>query len=364
MKILIAQAIIFIAAITLTFSANAQSDYVITVKGDSIPCKISTPLFGGIKYQSATMSEPKKINPDEIEEYYITGQNVLHRAIFIDNNRKPVYSTVVEKGRISLFEMVYTTTNFNGAMATTTTTKTWYITKGTDHAKSLKSTGIFFGRSKRKDDFAEMLNDNKGVYDKYMAEDKFSFGQIRNLVHLYNTGLYDKALPFEPPQRDYVITKNKDTIFCEIEPATFNTVSRYRVNADSRFTKIDTAITEYFLAGNSSTYLLKTLPKNKHREFVKLLVKGMVNLYSYSLNNSDADSEAALYASKGGGELVQIKHTFSHPDKNEKKSFTDLISDDPNLIEKLKNLSFDFTSLVNYINIYNSDYLNNGKTTK
>jgi len=271
---------------------------------------------------------------------------------------------VIEKGKISLYEMIYTTytgttTTYSGTMTTNTTTTEWYVSKGSDNVSDIKTSGLFMlkAKQKRKDTFAEMLKDNKNIYDKYLAEDKFSFKQIRNLVHLYNTG---KPLG----QQDYVIKKTKDTIFCEIEPATFNTVSRYRANPEDRFAKIDTTITEYFLANNSTTYLLKTLPKDKRREYVKLLTKGRISLYSYSLNNTAGDSEASLYAGKEPGDLAQIKPAFSHPDKNDKKAFADLISDNPNLSEKFKAMPYDFTHILDYVKMYNSEYLTNNKPAK
>ena len=33
-----------------------------------------------------------------------------------------------------------------------------------------------------------MIKDKPNVYEKYMAENKFNFNFIQNLVHLYNTG--------------------------------------------------------------------------------------------------------------------------------------------------------------------------------
>jgi hypothetical protein len=95
--------------------------------------------------------------------------------------------TVVEDGKINLYEMIVTTTTpgMNGASYSNSNTE-WYVSKGTDTAMILK--GKLFGREKRKNDFAELLADNKAVYDKYMSDDKFGFDEIRNLVHLYNTG--------------------------------------------------------------------------------------------------------------------------------------------------------------------------------
>ncbi len=181
--------IAFTIATILTIRANAQqyTDYVITVKGDSIPCNISTPLIGNIKYEGGGMTKPEKIKPDAIKEYYIASKKSLSRSVFKEGTSKPMFMTVVEKGKISLYEMINTNYMYGGG---STTTVTWYVGKGSDYVTDFKSSGLFFAKSRkqRKDNFGEMLKDNQAVYDKYKTEDKFSFKQIQNLVHLYNTG--------------------------------------------------------------------------------------------------------------------------------------------------------------------------------
>lgn len=169
----------------LTVNVKAQ-DYVITVKGDSIPCSISTPLIGRVKYKVDSMGESKKIKPDEIREYYIARKNDRERAVYKDSTSRPWFMTVIEKGRISLYQLI--TTYYHNGMTTSNTE--WYVGKGSDYVSDLKSSSLitFKSKRKRKDIFAEMLKDNQAVYDKYIAEDKFSFKQIQNLVHLYNTG--------------------------------------------------------------------------------------------------------------------------------------------------------------------------------
>lgn len=169
----------------ITVNIKAQ-DYVITVKGDSIPCRISAPLIGKMKYKVDSMGESKKIKPDEIREYYIARKNDRERAVYKDSTGRPWFMTVIEKGRISLYQVI--TIYYHNGLTTSSTE--WYVGKGSDYVSDLKTSSLFSLKSKRKrkDIFAEMLKDNKAVYDKYMADDKFSFKQIRNLVHLYNTG--------------------------------------------------------------------------------------------------------------------------------------------------------------------------------
>lgn len=182
MKILL----FLITALMLTFNANAQSDYVITVKGDSIPCRVRFSLGGTSKYKTDTMRKFKKINSDEMTEFYIADKSALYRAVYIDNDKRPSFLLAIEKGKISLYQIMNTVSSPYGS----TTTTTWYIGKGSDYVKEFKFNGIGLknSRAERKAEFAKLLIDNKSVYDKFIAEDKFSFKQIKNIVHLYDTG--------------------------------------------------------------------------------------------------------------------------------------------------------------------------------
>ena len=164
-------------------------DLVITTKGDSIQCNINPfPAIGAIKYKSAAMVKPEKLDPAKVKEYFTFGSKVDVRAVFIDNSKTPVYMKVVEKGKICLYEKADLCAICSGANASEISDDDWYIAKGTDHVTCFKTIGISFARQKRKNDFAQLLKDNQVIYDKYLAEDKFSFVAIRNFVHLYNTG--------------------------------------------------------------------------------------------------------------------------------------------------------------------------------
>lgn len=168
-------------------SARAQKgDYVIPTKGDTIWCHISNPLIGAMNYK-VEGSEPVKISPEHISEYYRAGKKWLCRAVYQERKTKPVFMTVAENGPISLYEVVHT--SYNGTSVSSV--KNWFVGKKSNHVSLLKTSGLVLtGKShkERKDDLAEMLKDKKEVYDAYIAEDKFSFKQIKNLVHWYNTG--------------------------------------------------------------------------------------------------------------------------------------------------------------------------------
>lgn len=209
MKPLITKTLILMAITLFAFTAKAQQeDYVITTKGDSIKCKVITPFIGSAKYKVEGTAGSKKIKIDEIKEYSITRNNQTFRSVVIKNAgaffpKKPVFMTVIEKGKINLYEMIYTTTGANGV---STSTKVWYVGKNTDTVSELKTTSIFSMDSKkdRKDNFQDLIKDNKEVSDKYSSEKKFSFDAIQNLVHLYNT----TGIPYKDPATDVSVKKD------------------------------------------------------------------------------------------------------------------------------------------------------------
>lgn len=188
---------LFISLIGSVFVSKAQTaykDYVITTTGDSIRCKVEKPLIGKPKFQSETMAKPEKITLENVKEYSMKEGKNAYRAVCRGN--KPEFMTIIEKGIIGIYEVVQT--NSYGSMgangqwsSTSTSTTDWYFGKKTDTVVALKTSGfVIFGKSrqKRKDLLGEMLKDKPEIYQKYIAEDKFSFNQIRALIHLYNTG--------------------------------------------------------------------------------------------------------------------------------------------------------------------------------
>ncbi|WP_183562696.1 hypothetical protein [Mucilaginibacter sp. SP1R1] len=171
----------------ITFNARAQDqDYVITLKGDTIHCKVSKSIFGAFSYKAPGMDDSKRIKIDDIKEFDIAKKKTLYTLVHRDDKNKPEFMEVVEKGNISLYQVTYYSYSQYGS----TTTTNWFVGKRSDTVSLLKTNGLFATRSRqqRKDSFSEMLKDKKEIYDKYVAEDKFSFEQIANLVHLYNTG--------------------------------------------------------------------------------------------------------------------------------------------------------------------------------
>lgn len=184
---------ILVLSILVLFSTDLKAqtdDYVITTKGDTIKCRILTPFFvyNGSTKKYKIDGKSKKIKTDEIQEYYIARTDYRERAVIVNGKNKLEFLKVVENGIISLYEVVYNNTSPNGF---STSSVQWFIGKGSNKVTDFKSSTIYLGKSRkdRKSYFAELLKDKPQVYDKCMTDDKFSFDEIRNLVHLYNTGM-------------------------------------------------------------------------------------------------------------------------------------------------------------------------------
>ncbi|MDN5287073.1 MAG: hypothetical protein JWR38_3347 [Mucilaginibacter sp.] len=190
MKLLFTKAALCILAILFATGVKAQQnpDYVITAKGDSVPCKIKTPLIScsAGNYKTTANSASVKIKPDEISEYYLSKKETRYKSVIKEGKTKPEFLTVLETGKINLYEQV-TEVYTNNAVTNVTQ---WYVAKGTDTVKQLKTDDLIISKSRkqRKGEFASLISDNKVIYDKYTAENKFSFKQIRDLVRQYNAG--------------------------------------------------------------------------------------------------------------------------------------------------------------------------------
>jgi hypothetical protein len=199
MKKISTSAFMLIVLCLFTTSAIAQNtDYVITVQGDTLACKITE--LGWVhngNYKTAQMKSKKQILLKEIKEYYVSKHNVIYRKVYkrADKPNAAEYLTVLENGKINLYEEIYYTPDMHqNSFKYDNSSTRWYIAKGSDTVKVLKNSDLslatlfFKSKEKRKGDFEQMIMDNKEVYDKYLADDKFSFKQIRTLIHLYNTG--------------------------------------------------------------------------------------------------------------------------------------------------------------------------------
>ncbi len=165
-------------------SAKSQKkDYVIITRGDTIYCKLKFPAMSDYGYyKTDDVSEDEKLNPYQINEYYVAKKNTLYKTVFEPGTKQLQFMQVIEKGKISLYEFIgkgWGTGAVQGTGGYYHYSK-YYISKGSGELEA------FSPNKSGKAIFAELIIDNKNVYDKYTAKDDFDIEKIRNLIQLYN----------------------------------------------------------------------------------------------------------------------------------------------------------------------------------
>jgi len=202
--------ILFLIILTLNAVIDklyAQTeDYVITKKGDTIKCVINKSVWSANStYKSPDMAKPQKIYAENIIEFYNSETNTLMRAVRKSEKGDPFFLALIEGGKIDLYEEVVNQQYSNGFTGVTTYNnyKKWYIAKGTNLVQMLKTSDVSLGavfvksKKQRESSLTEMIADNKEIYDKYIADNDFSFKEIRHIIHLYNTAP-DPGKPKDP----------------------------------------------------------------------------------------------------------------------------------------------------------------------
>lgn len=208
---------LFLPALIIIFfisSARAQdNDYIITTKGDTIKGQLN-----GRRFKAKGYDKAKRISLDSIRETYVAEDDILKRAVYNPNSAERIFMTVLESGKINLY--VHNEIGPTAGAAYMIPSKIfmptvgavssphWYVAKGLDTLQELNvSVGIisFKPSKKRMDVLAQLITDNKELYDKFISDDKFTLRQVRNIIHLYNTG---KPFEEKPPKTEEVDTSN------------------------------------------------------------------------------------------------------------------------------------------------------------
>jgi hypothetical protein len=178
-------------------TVNAQNkDYIITKQGDTIRCKIKGVLFNSsIRFKTDTMKDYKEESASTIKQYFRHKEKAPQRAVTLPNKHTPEFLTLLEEGKINLYEKMV----MSGGYPTSYTYTYWFVQKGTDSVMDIKSNALINKKSRkeRKEDLIALISDNKDVLGQYTTADSFSFNQIQATIHYYNTGEAPKAKAIE-----------------------------------------------------------------------------------------------------------------------------------------------------------------------
>lgn len=184
--------------LTSTQLKAQKQDYIITNLGDTLICQIKLPVmsFGAPRYKTIDMHGWQRILLTNTNEYYTAASNTLKRKV-LKTDGKAVFMKVLENGKISLYEE--STINTNPApgpdgLPTTMISTSLYAAKLPDLNKVVENIDVgsfglsFKSKGKRINELSAILLDNKTVAEKFVAENKFNYKSVRNIIHLYNTG--------------------------------------------------------------------------------------------------------------------------------------------------------------------------------
>jgi hypothetical protein len=177
-------------AVSLTFTSPGLAQYqdrIVNLNGDTLKCEIKTNFVRTTKYKTPDMADFEKFDEKSVKYFYIAKDNERYRAVIRPGKKKLEYLRLIEEGKICLYEYISSSYMQSGLTQSTTN---WFVSKNNDTLYKLKTSSLFNFTSKkdRKDVFSEMLADNPDVLKKYQETDSFSFKNLRNAIHLYNTG--------------------------------------------------------------------------------------------------------------------------------------------------------------------------------
>src|ERR1700739_1374431 len=137
MKLLIKLSFTALLSIAFIASAKAQtSDYIIDNHNDTIWCSVKS-LRGKLNYKPLNSTNNKyiEITTRNVKEFHTAKHNRTFRKIYEDGLWPSTdFLKVVERGTISLYEE---TTYYND-----NSTDHWYVSKNSDTATLLKTSGL------------------------------------------------------------------------------------------------------------------------------------------------------------------------------------------------------------------------------
>ncbi|WP_231424414.1 MULTISPECIES: hypothetical protein [Pedobacter] len=176
--------------------AQKKSDYVILKSGDTIFTDIvrkSNDFFFKVK-QTDTL---EKITADNIKAFFIVKNKIPLALKYVEGKDKPVYLTILESGKINLFESSSSNSvagvhisgmagsgTFGGGRSSDIT---YYAqNNGADSLLFLKTNGISKSNAKGRLCFENLISDDKELFDFYKSKEEYSFDVIRAMIKAYN----------------------------------------------------------------------------------------------------------------------------------------------------------------------------------
>ncbi|MFF5382336.1 hypothetical protein [Pedobacter suwonensis] len=173
------RSMLFCIALCAFFSrVNAQEDFIITLKNDTILGSIKPGLLSQYILES-NGGENISFSPETVNGYYLFKKKQKFISNNIPKSEKRYFLRVLEAGKINLYEHKVRTPEGVWII-------TWFASKEGGGWVDIITDRIFAKIKLRKDIFAELIGDNKGLNESFQEEKKYNFDIVRKYVVNYN----------------------------------------------------------------------------------------------------------------------------------------------------------------------------------
>jgi hypothetical protein len=168
---------------------SAQSDYIVTVKGDTLYGKIKDAFLGKLKFKQTGKIEFEVIDVDKHSQYFISKDTINFVSIQLPQSKKREFLKRLEFGKIQLYEKFVshpTTTGTGGLMIGGGASFFWYAGFTTDQLLEIKTNSLLGSRAQRESNFDSLLRSRPELLDSFKKKKSFSADMLRYFIQRYN----------------------------------------------------------------------------------------------------------------------------------------------------------------------------------
>lgn len=176
--------IFFLGFLLAVLKANAQGDFIITLKNDTIKGTIKTGLLSKYVFESND-GEKINISSDKINGYYLSDkkEKFVVNTLPDPKNKKRYFFQVLEEGRINLYQHEERTPEGVRII-------TWYVSKLGGGWKDIFTDRLFSKIKPREIIFNDLISDNEDLAKSYQSEKKYNLAVKRKYISTYNNQLF------------------------------------------------------------------------------------------------------------------------------------------------------------------------------
>ena len=177
---------VFLFQLSLSFVISAQTDYAVSIKGDTIRGTIKKSLMGKVRLQ--TTDGKIMMDPDNISIYYDSDDYKTYCSRHLPGRSEPVFITRLIEGPIKMYSYTIHYNNDNQRFSTTT----WYAEKENIPLHEIKAGGLRSGKDERKAFFRSLIADNPGLAKRFDDDDSLNLSFLKELIIEYNNQAYSQ----------------------------------------------------------------------------------------------------------------------------------------------------------------------------